>query len=189
MLRAIQRACVIAFVGVLVGGAHAVLTTKPIKLKPDETKFELPAQTFGQQSGQANSQSPDSASKPAPSTDKPRILGLDITLADAIELQKLGAQFVDARHRDEYESGHIADAYLLPADMFYNSNGKPDALNYIDTNTILVVYCGGGQCDASHNTARLLQEAGYKRTHVLTDGFPAWRDAGYPVGTGKPAYE
>jgi rhodanese-related sulfurtransferase len=172
-----------------------VLTSKPIKLKPDEVQTVLPgaSDTTPVPSTSTDSSAPSAAqttNETAAKTSGPRVLGLDITLADALELQKLGAMFVDARDRAEYEAGHIADAFWLPAKLFYESNGTPEALNYIgDKNTILVIYCGGGACDASHNTARLLQEVGYKRTHILTDGYPAWAGGGHPTGSGKPFYE
>jgi rhodanese-related sulfurtransferase len=192
MLRTLQRACLIAFCGILVGGAHAVLTTKPIKLKPDEVVTELPPRPMpGQGQGQGQgTQSTGSVDAPQVQAAQPRVLGLDITLDDALELQKMGAMFVDARDRTEFEAGHIDGAFWLPAKLFYESSGKPEALNFVgDTNTILVIYCGGGACDASHNTARLLQEVGYKRTHVLTEGYPAWVDRGLATNTGKPFYE
>lgn len=191
MLQSLQRACLIAFFGILVGGSHAVLTTKPIKLKPNEvqTVIPLPTPTPAASEGGATS-APADASQTTPEPAKPRVLGLDITLDDALALQKMGAMFIDARDRAEFEAGHIDGAFWLPAKLFYESNGRPEALNFVgDTNTILVIYCGGGKCDASHNTARLLQEVGYKRTHVLTDGYPAWVEKGLATNTGKPFYE
>jgi rhodanese-related sulfurtransferase len=168
-----------------------VLTTKPIKLKPDEVQTEilLPAPAPAASQG-ASPTAPADATHATPEPAKPRVLGLDITLDDALALQQMGAMFVDARDRAEFEAGHIDGAFWLPAKLFYESSGRPEALNFVgDTNTILVIYCGGGACDASHNTARLLQEVGYKRTHVLTEGYPAWVARGLATNTGKPFYE
>jgi rhodanese-related sulfurtransferase len=190
MTRTIQRACIIAFVGIVAGGSHAVLTQKPIKLKPDVVETVLPVPAVIEAPSAGGSAGAQAAQAAPAAAAQPRVLGLDITLEDAKTLQRMGAMFVDARDRAEFEAGHIDGAFWLPAKIFYESSGRPDALNYVgDTNTILVIYCGGGACDASHNTARLLQEVGYKRTHVLTEGYPAWVAAGLATNTGKPFYE
>lgn len=190
-MQILQRACVIGFIGLFVGGVHAMFA-KPILLKPAEVVSEIPASPEPVRSGEnatttpqvQTSGQPQSATTPAP---KSRKLGLEITLEDALELQKLGAQFIDARHRPEYEEGHIQGAYLLPADMF--DSGKPECLNFINPNDFLVIYCSGGDCDASHNTAKMLQQVGYMKTHILKAGYPAWKAAGQPIATGKPDYE
>ncbi len=194
-MQMVQRACVIAFVGLLVGGVHAMFA-KPILLKPVEIiqPFpEIPDATKPAQTGTPESTSRQSQAGGQPigsttqSAPQPRKLGLEITLQDALDLQKIGAVFIDARHRPEYEQGHIAGAFLLPADMF--DAGRPDALNYIDQNAFLIIYCSGGECDASHNTAKMLQQAGFMKTHILKEGYPAWKDGGHPIATGKPDYE
>lgn len=188
----LQRACVIAFIGLFVGGVHAMFA-KPILLKPAAVKTELPIPAPPSQTdspGNSTTQTSSSQHTSGATTQtapKTRTLGLEITLDDALELQKLGAVFIDARHRPEYEEGHIQGAFLLPADMF--DQGKPECLNFIDPNSFLVIYCSGGECDASHNTAKMLQQVGYMKTHILKPGYPAWKNAGHPIGTGKPDYE
>lgn len=191
-MQMLQRACVIAFIGLLVGGVHAMFA-KPILLKPKEIIGDFPTipdsntsptDTNSAAPHQPSGQTPETTTQAAP---KPRKLGLEITLQDALDLQKIGAVFIDARHRPEYEEGHIQGAFLLPADMF--DQGKPECLNFIDPNSYLIIYCSGGECDASHNTAKMLQQVGYMKTHILKAGYPAWKDGGHPVATGKPDYE
>lgn len=187
-MQMLQRACVIAFIGLFVGGVHAMFA-KPILLKPKEVETILPPKVEPNQTNPGtttspNGQKPETSTQPAA---QPRKLGLEITLEDALDLQKLGAMFIDARHRPEYEEGHIQGAFLLPADMF--DQGRPAALDYIDPSTILIIYCSGGECDASHNTAKMLQQVGYMKTHILKPGYPAWKDGGHPIATGKPDYE
>ncbi|HYF14418.1 MAG TPA: rhodanese-like domain-containing protein [Phycisphaerales bacterium] len=170
----LHRACVIALAGILAGAFHSAVGPKLV-LRPED-QFPAP------QPRMTNGAAEASSAAAAPAT-----LGLDISLADAAALFEQGAAFIDARRREEYEAGHVENAFWLPADQL--TGGRPAALDYLDAEAPLVIYCGGGDCDASHNTAALLQQLGYKRTHVMKDGFPAWRDAGKPVATGAPVYE
>jgi rhodanese-related sulfurtransferase len=177
LMNLLGRFCTIALAGVLAGLTHSAVHG-PLKLKPDAPPpLELPVP-----GGQAAS---SDAAQTAPAA---VTLGLDITLEQGKMLIDAGAHVVDARAREEFEAGHIAGAFWLPANLFYEGKAQ-DALNFMDPTRRIVIYCGGGACDASHNTAKMLQENGYKLTHVLTDGYPAWRDAGYATENGKPFYE
>jgi rhodanese-related sulfurtransferase len=128
--------------------------------------------------------------KPATNNEaKPdKALGLEISIADAKRLFDGGALFVDARRREEYLESHVEGAFLLPADIFAAPQ-PPAALSMMDPGATLVIYCGGGACDASHNTAFALAQRGFKVMHIMTDGLPAWSAAGYPVSSGAPFYE
>ena len=44
----------------------------------------------------------------------------------------------------------------------------------------VVVYCSGFGCEASHLVARRLKERGIPAV-VLSEGWPAWQEAGYPM--------
>jgi rhodanese-related sulfurtransferase len=93
------------------------------------------------------------------------------------------ALFVDAREAVEYAEGHIAGAVSLPFDEAFKD---PKKLATIDPGTKpIIVYCGGGDCEASRNLAYSLIDAGRKKVVIFEDGFPAWKTAGYPVATGK----
>jgi len=93
------------------------------------------------------------------------------------------ALFVDAREAVEYAEGHIAGAVSLPFDEAFKD---PKKLATIDPGTKpIIVYCGGGDCEASRNLAYSLIDAGRKKVVIFEDGFPAWKAAGYAVATGK----
>ncbi len=83
---------------------------------------------------------------------------------------------------EDYEAGHVLDAFQMSTEDF---NGS-DVLNYLDKDGPVVVYCSGGQCDASKNLVKLLQLSGFKQARIMEDGYPAWSAAGYPAATGKP---
>lgn len=170
-LTLVQRACTLALIGVIAGVAHSWAT--PIRLNP-AAPASAPEHA---QSAPAGGAGPGVASVPA--------LGLDISVDQSWELFQQGAPFVDARLLEEFEAGHVEGAFWLPSAEFMNGH-SPEALTLMDKASPLVVYCGGGLCDASKNTVVLLQQAGFTRCHIMTEGYPAWVSAGRPVGTGKP---
>ncbi|TVQ63266.1 MAG: rhodanese-like domain-containing protein [Phycisphaerales bacterium] len=114
----------------------------------------------------------------------PGALAFEISTEEAHALwQDELAMFVDTRLHREYEGGHIPGAFWLPADLF--SRGRtPEAVNFLDPDFPVVLYCGGGDCDASKNTALLLENYGFTRLHIFTDGIPAWIEAGHPTEAG-----
>ncbi|MDX2132858.1 MAG: rhodanese-like domain-containing protein [Planctomycetota bacterium] len=183
----IQRAFALGFVGVLAGAVHSVVT--PVTLRPAPPAPPVlpnpPVTTNGERP--ADPATPAAGSTPAAGAPtQPAPLGLDIDLASAAALFAAGAPFIDARLANEYEAGHVEGAFWMPSEVFMNG-AIPDALNFMDKAAPVVVYCGGGQCDASHNVVVLLQQLGFTRCHVMADGYPAWKAAGHPVATGKPA--
>ncbi len=87
--------------------------------------------------------------------------------------------FVDARSAEDYKDGHIKGAISLPAyefdsliDRFYND---------FPVSVSIVTYCSGRECDDSHELAQLLIGEGYTKVNVFIDGYPAWKEEGYPV--------
>lgn len=110
-------------------------------------------------------------------------LGLHINLAQARKLFEDGKPFLDARTIEEFRAGHIAGAFHLPSDAFTRAGGV-EALKFLDQNDDLVIYCGGGECHASEYVAIELEKAGFKKYHIMVDGFPAWKTAGYDITTG-----
>lgn len=115
----------------------------------------------------------------------PAALGLEISVAQAKALFDAGAPFIDARTLEEYDQAHVAGAFHMTADQL--TGGKtPVALNFLDPAKPVVIYCGGGACDASHNVTALLQQLGFNQCHIMTDGYPGWNAADHPIGTDNP---
>ena len=175
--RLFLRAAILLFVGVGAGAAHSAL--RPVQLRPD-APLPTPLDPVATPMPGGVAASGDAGSGEA-------ALGLDITIAQAAALFDKGVAFVDARHLAEFEGGHVENAFLMAAEDF-SGGGTPVALGLLDPAAPLVVYCGGGDCDASKNLVLLLQQAGFRRAHIMTDGFPAWAAAGHPVATGGPTY-
>ncbi len=104
-----------------------------------------------------------------------------IEAAEAKARLDRGALFLDARPVDFYRMSHIAGALPLPEPDFDRAFAELEPRLRRHFN--LVVYCSGYGCEASHIVARKLREKGIHAA-ILSEGWPAWTDAGYPVGPG-----
>jgi rhodanese-related sulfurtransferase len=91
---------------------------------------------------------------------------------------------VDARAKTAFEAEHIPGAVSLPA------NASPEeflafAMKYPQS-TAIVVYCGGADCDLSHQLAEKLRtDLGYTNVREMPGGIVEWRVA--EAGAASPA--
>jgi rhodanese-related sulfurtransferase len=155
-----------------------------------------------QQAAPVTTEQPDVSPEHTPPPAQPAGEEIDIdALGDFINVEEARAiwregneefhaivAFVDARFPDQYAFGHITGARRLLAHEFTDGTGA-DTLNWLleQEPDIIVIYCEGGDCDASKNLARQLElNAGFAREqlHVLQPGYPAWADK-YPDLTTK----
>lgn len=164
----LSRAAFIVLAGVGAGAAHSWVV--PVSFRIDDVIAADPAPPAGNAAAAAPGQG---APAPAP-------LGVNITLDQARGLFDQGIMFLDAREDHERGAGWIAGSIHLTAGMMRGST-LPDAFGMLDPAAPVVIYCGGGDCDASENLAILLRQAGFATLHIMKDGFPAWADAGLPV--------
>lgn len=107
-----------------------------------------------------------------------------ITLREASELWQFGAVFLDARHEHEFEEGHVQGAYWMAASRV-GTAASLDILAALDPNEPLVIYCTGGDCDASENTRNRVEALGlgFIDIRILGVGYEEWEAAGLPVTT------
>ena len=110
---------------------------------------------------------------------------IEVKLANVKKFFDAGAAlFVDAREVPEYVEGHIAGAVNVPFD---DAVAKPALIEpFKKAGKPLILYCSGGDCELSKDLARNMLAQGIRKVLVFTDGFPAWKAAGYPVETGAP---
>ncbi len=87
-----------------------------------------------------------------------------ITQAEAKEMMKKedGHVIVDVRRQDEYDTGHIPGAILIPNEII--GTEKPEELP--DMDQIILVYCRSG--NRSRQAAQKLFDMGY--THIYDFG-------------------
>lgn len=81
---------------------------------------------------------------------------------------------LDVRPIAEYSAGHIAGARSIPVSEIQRR------LSEIPKTRRIVAYCRGRYCVFADDAVRTLRRKGY-RAERLEDGFPEWRDAGFPV--------
>jgi rhodanese-related sulfurtransferase len=93
--------------------------------------------------------------------------------------------FADARPLDQFEEAHISGAEHLDPDAFVEGE-DPDFVYTYPYEQRIVIYCQGGECDASELVAIRLQEFGFMNVHILQPGYPGWVEAGQPTEVGKP---
>lgn len=106
-----------------------------------------------------------------------------ITLEQAKLLWHGGtAFFLDAREPADYAAGHIGTAHNLPVQAFARHFGELAPM--LTPESVLVLYCDGLECDLSHRLRASLRQLGYTNTHLLFNGWTAWRQAGLPTAMG-----
>jgi rhodanese-related sulfurtransferase len=87
--------------------------------------------------------------------------------------------FVDVREDNEFALDHAAGARHIGRGVL-----ERDVENLIpDKHAPIVLYCGGGYRSAL--SADNLQKMGYTNVISMDGGVRAWREAGYPIETGK----
>jgi glyoxylase-like metal-dependent hydrolase (beta-lactamase superfamily II)/rhodanese-related sulfurtransferase len=85
---------------------------------------------------------------------------------------------LDVRERDDYETGHIPGARLLPRGQLELRVNQ----DLPDPTPRILAYCEFGRI--STLAAATLREMGYQRAVALDGGMKAWREAGFPVKAG-----
>ena len=92
-----------------------------------------------------------------------------ITQAEAKEMMKKedGHVIVDVRRQDEYDTGHIPGAILIPNESI--GTEKPQELP--DLNQIILVYCRSG--NRSRQAAQKLFDMGYTNIYEI-GGINTW---------------
>lgn len=93
-----------------------------------------------------------------------------------------GAFFLDARAPADYIAGHIPNALNLPAEAFDERFAQ--VASYLTTDSVIVCYCDGVECDLSHHVAEMLRQRSYANARILKNAWTEWNKAGYPTTKG-----
>ncbi len=109
-----------------------------------------------------------------------------LTLRQAYKLWEDGAYFIDARHEHEFEEGHIQYSAWLASSLFDTDSDRAFSIaNSMPPESTVVIYCVGGECDASHNVARRLAQIGFTDLRIMGVGYTDWVAAGFPTEEGS----
>jgi len=106
-----------------------------------------------------------------------------IPLSEAYALWSGGAGFfLDARAPADYKAGHIPNAFSLPAEEF--DAYYPQVESMLNTDSAIVCYCNGVECDLSRHLAEVLKQRGFTNIRILKNAWTEWVKAGYPIAKG-----
>jgi len=99
----------------------------------------------------------------------------NVTVTQAKSMTDLNPSLVvlDVRTQDEYNSGHIRNARLIPHTEL---EGRLNELNKTDE---ILVYCRTGV--RSSTASQILTDNGFSHVYNMLDGITAWMNQGYPV--------
>lgn len=114
---------------------------------------------------------------------KDDVVDMKLELGDIERVKEIYDQgravFVDARSEDDYVDGHIKGAETFP--LYEFDQLLPGFKNRFPLEKYIITYCSGRTCNDSHILAQKLMEHGFMNISVFIDGFPAWKENGYPV--------
>ena len=110
--------------------------------------------------------------------DFPQVVFISLAEAESAWSERQ-AVFIDSRSLEEYHRGHIPGAISIPLEDV--KSGGEDLLARIPEALEIIVYCEGGDCQASLNLARWLESRGFKNLRVFSGGWTEWTQAGLPV--------
>ncbi|MBM2814626.1 MAG: Rhodanese domain protein [Ignavibacteria bacterium] len=98
---------------------------------------------------------------------------LSVTYEQLIKaLNRSNFVLIDARDKDKYEAGHIESAINI-SPLWPDNDYIPKIMGLPRDKTI-ICYCDGGTCDLSHELAKVLNEAGFKRVFIYIGGWDEW---------------
>lgn len=102
-----------------------------------------------------------------------------VTKAELLQRMKREAVTVlDVRPADEFASGHVQGAINIPEAELRKR------LKELPKGGLIVAYCRGPYCVMSFEAVAALRARGFKAVR-LEEGFPEWKAAGLPIGTGN----
>lgn len=147
---------------------------------PPPESVVTPAENHSEKAGPA-SEDPMEAAGPTGPADK-----ISLDLASRLHEKFLAGEpilFLDARTPEDFAAGHIEGALNMPHSRLSGGDGLDELAMFTTPGdgTLLVVYCTGGDCEASEDAAILLEAAGYDNIAIMADGYDQWHDAGLPV--------
>jgi rhodanese-related sulfurtransferase len=103
-------------------------------------------------------------------------LALEVSVDQAHQMRSDGAFMLDVREPDEWNSGHIPGATLIPLGQL------PDRVNELPVDQKIVVVCRSGNRSATGRD--ILLNAGFDQVTSMAGGMNQWAAKGYEIVTG-----
>ena len=88
------------------------------------------------------------------------------------------AAFVDLRKENMWNNGRIPGAIWLDFKKAFNAEALQGE---VAKDEAVVFYCSGVRCPRSAKASEKALAWGYSKVYYFRSGFPAWKNAGYPI--------
>ena len=101
-----------------------------------------------------------------------------VDAAAAKDLFDQEAAFVDLRKENVWDAGRVPGAIWLD---FKKAFSQEALAAEVDKGEKVVFYCSGDRCPRSSKACKKALAWGYSDVYYFRDGYPAWKNAGYPI--------
>jgi rhodanese-related sulfurtransferase len=146
-------------------------TSAPLKRETTETTPKAAEKSLTATQQPASKQQPSNQAVSTQAT-APKPLEIRIDQVEKL-LANPDVLFIDARKANEYERGHIGNAINIFTPEFEQNIPRVIGL---PREKPIVVYCGGGACELSHELAAHLVGLGFTRIFVYVGGWHEWEE-------------
>jgi len=109
------------------------------------------------------------------------VLAIDALEAAAL-IASSNVDVIDVRDEDEFITGHLPAARLVPLDIL-----RADTAREVDPNRAVLFVCLRGV--RSLNAAKMAERLGYDKVYNLEGGTSGWERAGLPLAIGAIAVD
>ncbi|HJP38197.1 MAG: rhodanese-like domain-containing protein [Gammaproteobacteria bacterium] len=99
-----------------------------------------------------------------------------LSSAKTVQLINRGAQVVDIRDQEHFDTGHIVDSINIPTAELEKQADKK-----LKNSKSIIIVCDSGS--RSIQAVAVLRRSGYDQSFSLQGGLAAWRNANLPVVT------
>ena len=123
--------------------------------------------------------SSDTSQQEAPK-DSPRPMLVNVDEAYKIYQEGNGI-FIDARHDDEFNEGHIKGAICIPLKKL---EATPSLVQNIPKDRLIVTYCSGVECEQSIDLGEKLASMGFTKVKIFFSGWLDWQQRKLPIESG-----
>lgn len=103
-------------------------------------------------------------------------LPIAVTYEQVVKMQSMpNVKFIDARKKEEHDKGHISGSLHVDIQLFQANPAEQG--NYmrmlygLPKDQPVVVYCGGGACELSHELCDVLVQIGFKKVFIYLGGW------------------
>lgn len=107
-----------------------------------------------------------------------KVSGLCIAEMDCVlsHLADGSAYIIDAREDHDWNEARLVRAIHVPSSAVYDNMEK--VMNMVPQQEMIIVYCGGGECEASKNVAVVLRDYGFSNVWVYENGWEEIESSG-----------